>query len=368
MMKRRHGMTVMMMVLVAWSVLVVDRPARADDSVSDEQMRRVIREIEGSQNARQAGEAYASVARLAPKHVELRDVYMRKLVALGASEAAATPARALTKLDPTNGLAWALTSCANAKRKKLALAFKGAVMAANLLGSDANVMNNIGQMAAWRDNEPDVKGLDAKTLADFEKSREAWAARKSFKQGYDRIQGGYEHHRELITEAEAAVEEKKEQIKDLEDSLRENKKEIVLSRERIKDLEAEIRIIRSRYLRTGAPRVPRGGGGVGISSIASAEAKELQAEQEHMGELLREKKQLRAQGKKRVKEWRAAKRNIDVVKRDKRKAFREAKAEFALKPPVRDGETDTPDETDKDEPDDPEKVSTDETAEDEADD
>ena len=360
-------MTFLIVFLVALSVLVVDRPARADDSVSEEQMRRAIREIEGSQNVRQAGEAYASVARLAPEHVELRDVYMRKLVALGASEAAATPAQALTKLDPTNGLAWALTSCANAKRNGLALAFKGAVLAANLLGNDPNVMNNIGQMAAWRDNEPDVKGLDVKALADFEKSREAWAARSGFKQGYDRIQGGYEHHRELITEAEAAVEEKQEQIKDLEDSLRENNKEIILSRQRIKDLEEEIRIIRSRYLRTGAPRVRRGGG-VGISSIASEEAKELQAEQEHMAELLHEKKQLQAEGGKRVKELRAAKRNIDVVKRDKQKAFREAKAEFAFKPPVRDGDTDTPDETDKDEPDDPEKVSTDETADDEADD
>lgn len=364
MMKRRHVITVMMMVLVAWLALVVDRPARADDPVTDQQIRRVIREIESSKSARQAGQAYASIARRAPKNVELRDAYMRKLFALGAAEAAAIPAQELTRLDPGNGLAWALTSCNRAKRNKLTEAFKTSVMAANLLGDDPNVMNNIGQMAAWRDNEPDVKGLDTKALADFEKSREAWSVREGFQKGYDRVQGGYDRHRELIAEAEAEVEEKKKQITEIEDQLADLQKEIILSRERIEELSEEVRILRLRYVRNGGRR----GGGGSVSSIASSkEAKELQAEQQHMGELLQEKKALQTQGKKLVKGIRNSKRKIDTVKRDKRKIFREAKAEFAFKPPAR-GDTDTPDEPDKDEPDDPEKVSTDETAEDQADD
>jgi TolA-binding protein len=286
--------------------------ARADN------VKRAINDIRNATDARRAGEIYATVARSAPNSAELRDVYMRKMLSLGRPDKAFGPAKALVKLDPFNGVAWAVVGCCSTSSCE---GFCAMVRAAALLKKDAHVMGNLGQLVSWYDHQEEPPKIDPEVLALFNDHRKAWETDKAFAAGYQRREKGYAAHREAIADVEKAMERIGEDADGLEDELDRVEEEIAQCRARIRELEEEI----ESYWGIG----PYG------SRYGNSKAKaELTRQRTRLGELSGEKKELVNQGRKCTKKHKKLATTLLKVKRDEKGAMRDAGASFNLLAPA----------------------------------
>jgi tetratricopeptide (TPR) repeat protein len=295
---------------VTWCLVA---PAALADNVQ-----RAIDDIRNTTDARRAGEIYASVARSAPDSAELRDVYMRKMLSLGRPDKAFGPAKALVKLDPSNGVAWAVVGCRSTSTTE---AFSATVRAAVLLARDANVMRNLGQLVCWYEHQPEPPKVDAEVTKVFEANRKAWGANDAFQAGFERRKKGYDAHQKAIKGIEKAMEKIKADVEEIEDELERVEEDMAECRARIKELEEEIR----SYW----------GIGPGGPSYGSSKAKaEVTRQRTRLNELSSEKKELIKQGKKCAKKFKKQEGTLAKVKRNEKDAMREAGAEFKLCPPA----------------------------------
>ena len=129
--------------------------------------------------------AYGRGTALLPKSVKLHEAYVRRMIQLGQLALAYQPAQVLTKLEPQNGLAWAVVAHMHAGRDEYEQALTAVVNAAALSRHEPFVLDVAGQMVAWFDHKADKEKIDPAVCRSLAKIREDLAKQKPFTQAYD---------------------------------------------------------------------------------------------------------------------------------------------------------------------------------------
>ena len=302
--------------------------AGAQDDVSPADIDQAIDAIARAETAQEASKVYASLAGKAPKSVELRDVYMRKLLVLGVPDMASSPARSLSTLDSDNGIAWALVAYYEGKRGQVAKALPAGIEAGERVSLDANTLYNLGQMAAWVDLDEDAK-VDQELVARMKRDSRAWRQASTFMDGYERVKSGYEQQKALIAEQQAIIDESTASIEEKAKAYDEVLSELGEVQANIAELSKHVRVSKRKYEDGRTQTTYR-------AYLAIFRA--LEAEQKREGELYREKKSLEGGVGALKSKRKKAERQIDKIDRDKAKNFRKINAQFEFKPPAHDAE------------------------------
>jgi TolA-binding protein len=304
-----------------------------------------VKDIRNATDARRAGEIYVSVARSAPESAELRDVYVRKMLEFGQLTKAFSPAKALVKLDPSNGVAWAVVG---AKSTSTTEAFSATVRAASLLAGDANVMKNLGQLVCWYEHETESEKppkVEPEVMKIFEANREAWGSNEAFKAGFDRRQKGYDAHQKAVEGVEKSMEQTKADVEDIKGQLEEVEEKIAECRARIKELEEELRVY-SVTQRDKDGKKKKVGRVYGDRTTMA----EVTRQRTRLGELANEKKTLIGQGKKLGSKYRKLEGTLAKTKRNEKGPMRDADADFKFAAPASVAVVEGASESDDDDP------------------
>ncbi len=134
-----------------------------------ERLAEYLRIIRRAGNPLVAAAAYGRGYLLAPDSAALRQAYVQQMVHLRAPELAYQPAAELVKLDPKDGLAWALMAQMQAKVGEYVGALQDIVKAVQNAPEDRYVQARAGELLAWYDHQtslPDVPGSLKKALSD----------------------------------------------------------------------------------------------------------------------------------------------------------------------------------------------------------
>jgi hypothetical protein len=116
--------------------------------------------------------------------LKLHEAYLKSMTAFDLPDAAAYSAQVLLTQQPDNGLAWAVTAVAAAKRGDLPTAATDMVMASTRLPDDAFVQRTAGQILAWYDTAPDRAGVAASIVSNIETLRPRLQKQQAFSEAY----------------------------------------------------------------------------------------------------------------------------------------------------------------------------------------
>jgi hypothetical protein len=131
----------------------------------------------------EAAHAYAEAIKVNDKDPATYDTYIRRMMGFALTEILGAPAQALVKLDPNNGLGWAVLGFSLARQGNMPAAFDDAVKALNASPKDPFVLQFAGQLAGWYSHQAGQEGLPQSILQAVLKLRE-FAAQPAYIQGY----------------------------------------------------------------------------------------------------------------------------------------------------------------------------------------
>jgi len=327
----RIGLTVGLIAVVlsaggaAWAQEGLDETKQ----VTVEELRAAIRHLADANDLRQANAIFAEVNNHAAKSVQLREVYMRKLMELGHPDKAAGPARMLVRMEGGNALAWALAGFYDANHGEVPDGVAATVTAVELWGRvDDNLAYNLGQAIAWLDIEGAETGYGGQVMADLETRRDSVSQSPSFQDGYDRIKRGEAHYDALVAEAEDEIEGYKEAIDDLMARHAELENEIADVKATIEDLQLRIRRVAGVDAVGVVEALPGSDLGALLRALGEAQARFVQ--------LATEKESVEVKvGVSRARR-KETERELRRIHQDKIKAFVQADGWFAFRPPVYD--------------------------------
>ncbi|MCE5327634.1 MAG: hypothetical protein LLG01_14605 [Planctomycetaceae bacterium] len=117
--------------------------------------------IAAATNTASAQSAFAQALADRGQVAPVYDVYINRMLSLGAIELLRQPAQALVQLNPASGLAWALTGFFKAQDGTMNEAVADTVRATELSPSDPYVLQLAGQLVAWYDFQGDRAALGA---------------------------------------------------------------------------------------------------------------------------------------------------------------------------------------------------------------
>ena len=292
------------------------------ENAPEARLREAIEAIQQSDSVRAAGEAYGGAASEAGDSAELRDVYMRKLLALDAVDLAVSPARTLVSLDRNNGVAWALIGRHAVKQGRTAEALAATANAVILLGDEPGVMYNAGQLMAWLDNETDLPELDEDAVAALAAAGEEWSSQEAFKEGYELLQRGYDQHRQIIETAQNLHDE-------IEDQLAETKAEYEELVEAVDRQKAQVDHLAVRIRNADKDDV----------DIDHEDYQDLQDARDELARLGVRKSEVKREGVQLTRDLGRAADDIERAQRNRQQVFRDAGAEFAFRVPAHDAES-----------------------------
>jgi len=145
------------------------------------------RRRERAANPSSASAAYARGAAIERRSLLLHDAYMRRMLKFGLPKLAYFPARRLTQLDPTNGMAWGVVGYMDGKRGDWGKALCATVRALEKLPDNPSVLHNAGQLMAWYDHVLDLPDLPDRIKRAMDNNRDEWARRGAFAKAYRRV-------------------------------------------------------------------------------------------------------------------------------------------------------------------------------------
>ena len=163
--------------------------------------------LEDANSFAAADKAYAAGAAIDANSPALNEVYLIKMLELGAPERALRQALIVEKVDPTHGLVLGVIAYVQAQRGEMADALAGIIMASMSLPEDPFVVRTAAQLTAWYDLKPDrpeIPGYVKEALAD---ARKELSKQKQFTDAYDEAKAAYKEL-EAAAEARAAAEAK----------------------------------------------------------------------------------------------------------------------------------------------------------------
>ncbi len=144
--------------------LAAPLPAGEDAKISAAEWARVrdisIETIKLSQKPDEITIAYNVAVSIDPNYPVIHKAYMEKMLQAGLVHVALTPALKLMDIVGDDVTALSTVAYMRARNGKLADALAAAVRAAALDGNDPAVLNNLGQLMAWVDADPNAKPDD----------------------------------------------------------------------------------------------------------------------------------------------------------------------------------------------------------------
>jgi hypothetical protein len=142
-----------------------------------------VRAIRLANGPSEAVQAYAEAIKVNDKNPAVYDMYIRRMMGFRLFEILGAPAQELVKLDPNNGLGWAVLGFTLARQGNMPAAFDDAVKAVNASPKDPFVLGFAGQLAGWYSHQAGQEGLPPTILQAVLKLRE-FAAQPAYVQGY----------------------------------------------------------------------------------------------------------------------------------------------------------------------------------------
>jgi hypothetical protein len=124
-------------------------------------------------------------------NLDLNRAFVRKMVDLGAPEAAFAQAQKIEALAPGDGLALAVLSYSQAAAGDVPAALVNIVAAINTLPNDPFVLRTAGQLAAWTAQMPKDAKIPGYVLEAMNEMATAQAARKVFADAYAEAKAAY---------------------------------------------------------------------------------------------------------------------------------------------------------------------------------
>jgi hypothetical protein len=154
----------------------------ADDAVA--QAPPGLEDLARAQTPSAAVEAYAKARLANSDNLVVDQVYMRRMVQLGAPEMCATQAERITRSTPDDYLAWAVLAFNSAARNDFASALVQLARAARYESRDQFVQRTGGQLMAWFDTAADQSQLPSDALDAARDIRRMLGGRSDFAEAY----------------------------------------------------------------------------------------------------------------------------------------------------------------------------------------
>jgi hypothetical protein len=141
-----------------------------------------------------AVEAYARARLAAPDNLMVEQVYVRRMVELGAPDMCAAQAQHVVSHEPDNGLAWAVLAFNAARDKDYAAALTCIAKAARCEPRDRFVQRTAGQLLAWYDTQADPARVSADLRDALRQIRRDLAGQSEYHAAYREARAFYEQN------------------------------------------------------------------------------------------------------------------------------------------------------------------------------
>ena len=158
----------------------------------------VLKAIREANTMAEAASAYSGVAEGDRRNAELNVAYMRRLLQLGQPQAAGTPAATLASIPVNDGLAYGVIGYNAGRQNDLPKALANTMKAAGL------IKNNLGQLAAWNENDRSFK-LSTADQQVLDRLKTEMATQKAYMDAYTAIKDGYTKFNEANSANQAQI-------------------------------------------------------------------------------------------------------------------------------------------------------------------
>jgi hypothetical protein len=143
-----------------------------------------------------AVEAYARARLAAPDDLLVDQVYVHRMVELGAPDMCAAQAERIVRHVPDNGLAWAVLAFNAARANDFVTALTHIARAARYAPRDPFVQRTAGQLLAWYDTQADPSELPATAREAARDIRRTLGGQHEFAEAYREARGFYRQSEE----------------------------------------------------------------------------------------------------------------------------------------------------------------------------
>jgi hypothetical protein len=164
----------------------------------------VLKAIREANTMAEAASAYSGVAEGDRRNAELNIAYLRRLLQLGQPQAAGTPAATLASIPVNDGMAYGVIGYNAGRQNDLPKALTNTMKAAGLIKDDPSVQNNLGQLAAWNENDRTFK-LSTSDQQTLDRLKTDMATQKAYMDAYNAIKDGYTKFNEANSANQAQI-------------------------------------------------------------------------------------------------------------------------------------------------------------------
>lgn len=151
--------------------------------------------IEKASDPSAAVEAYAKAHAAEPNNPRLSDVYVRRMVSLGAPQLAEKQAESLVAQNPRHGIGWAVLALCSGAANDTTAALDELASAVRYAPDDPFVQYTAGQLLGWYDVLGKASELPAGLPEALEKIKQDFNDRPSFTSTYQAARGFYQQQR-----------------------------------------------------------------------------------------------------------------------------------------------------------------------------
>jgi tetratricopeptide (TPR) repeat protein len=150
-----------------------------------------LEELAQAPNPSAAVEAYSRARLAMPDDVAVDQVYVRRMVELGAPEMCASQANRIVRRIPDDGLAWAVLGVNAAQANDFAAALTLIARAARYEPNHPFVQQTAGQLMAWYDTQADPSQLPSTANDAAREIRHALGGQRDYADAYRQARGMY---------------------------------------------------------------------------------------------------------------------------------------------------------------------------------
>ncbi|MCE5324970.1 MAG: hypothetical protein LLG01_01000 [Planctomycetaceae bacterium] len=187
--------------------------AYAGDGASESgSLDRLVGDIRQSHDIRKAAVLYAKGRAIDPRNVELYRAYMCTALKCGFPRIACYAAAELTQLEPRDGAAWSVLAYQNAMRQDYRQAISAGVQAADLLGDNASVLNNVGYLLGWYEGSLVPPRLNDKVTRSMAGQKPKWLKSPLFSKCYNETLAAAKAYNDRLAQCKDKAQEAKRRL------------------------------------------------------------------------------------------------------------------------------------------------------------